>query len=90
MAEFYAKEVIEPGDALIRSILQRGMDRGEFRTIDLKYGVFTILAPLLFLALWKHSFGAQTSQVMSLVPEKYLATQLETILYGLTAPGDKA
>ena len=40
--------VIEPGHALIRRILQRGVDRGEFRPMDMKYGVYTVLAPMLF------------------------------------------
>ena len=73
LAAFYQREVIEPGHELIRRILQRGVDRGEFRRIDLKYGVYTVLAPMIFLMTWKHSLGAYTSDTLRLVPEDYLA-----------------
>ena len=83
LATFYENEVIRPGDALIRSILQRGIARGEFHTIDLKYGVYTVLAPMLFLAMWKHSFGPNSFGPDRIVPEEYLAVQIDTILNGL-------
>lgn len=83
LAAFYQKEVIEPGHELIRRILQRGMDRGEFRTIDLKYGVYTVLAPMIFLQTWSRSLGICTGGPGLLVPEEYLAAQVETLLHGL-------
>lgn len=86
LAAFYQQEVIEPGAALIRRILQRGMDSGEFRSIDLRYGIYTVLAPMLFLATWKHSFGNYDQVGERLVPEDYIAAQVETILYGLSLP----
>lgn len=86
LAAFYQQEVIEPGAALIRRILQRGMDSGEFRSIDMRYGIYTVLAPMLFLATWKHSFGNYGQAGERLVPEDYIAAQVETILYGLSLP----
>jgi len=83
LAAFYQQEVITPGSALIQRILQRGIDLGEFGPINMKYGVYTILAPMLFLATWKHSFGTCSDAGATLVPEDYLAVQVETILYGL-------
>jgi len=85
LAAFYRQEVIEPGKALLARILQRGIARGEFRLVDLKYGVFLILAPLLFLALWKHSFGPCCDQGSQIDPASYLETQLEMLLHGLSA-----
>jgi TetR/AcrR family transcriptional regulator len=85
LAAFYQKEVITPGHDLIRRVLQRGMDSGEFRIIDPHYGVYTILAPMIFLMTWRHSLGACAGQTIRLVPEEYLATQINTILYGLSA-----
>lgn len=87
LAAFYQQEVIAPGHDLIRRILQRGVDRGEFRPIDMKYGVYIVLAPMIFLMTWKHSLGAYMENGERLVPEEYLAAQVETILYGLCSPG---
>ncbi len=53
LARFYQQEVIEPGNVLIRRILQRGVERGEFRPLDLRYAVHTVLAPMLYLVVWK-------------------------------------
>ncbi|NMM15061.1 MAG: TetR/AcrR family transcriptional regulator [Rhodoferax sp.] len=83
LATFYEHEVIQPGQELIQRVLQRGVDRGEFRPIDMKYGVYIVLAPMLFLAMWKHSLGTCTAGVQ-LIPEEYLAVQVETLLYGLS------
>ena len=86
LAAFYQQEVIGPGHELIRRILQRGVARGEFRAIDLEYGVYTVLAPVIFLITWKHSFGACASSCAQLVPEAYLEVQIQTILHGLCLP----
>lgn len=83
LAAFYEHEVMQPGNELIQRVLQRGVDRGEFRPIDMKYGVYIVLAPMLFLAMWKHSLGTCTTGVQ-LVPEEYLSVQVETLLYGLS------
>jgi TetR/AcrR family transcriptional regulator len=87
LAAFYQREVIQPGQDLIRRILQRGVDRGEFRSIDMEHAVYMVLAPMLFLMSWKHSFGACGSNTTSLDPEKYLELQVQTLLYGLCPQG---
>lgn len=83
LAAFYQHEVIQPGNDLLRRVLQRGVDRGEFRPIDLQYGVYTMLAPMLFLATWQHSLGtcAGTTEID---PEKYIQVQVDTLLHGIT------
>ena len=86
IATFYRQEVINPGHALVRRMLQRGIDRGEFREMDLDYAVYCIVAPMLFLILSKHSGGVCCSTHLEPDPERYMATQLATILYGLSAP----
>ena len=86
LCEFYRQEVSEPGNLLIQGILQRGVDRGEFGPIDMKYGIYAVLAPMLFIVLWKHSFEKALSGGDRLVPEDYLAAQVETLLHGLCRP----
>jgi TetR/AcrR family transcriptional regulator len=83
LAAFYHEEVIRPGNALIRRILQRGIDRGEFRAINIDYGVYSVLAPMIFLVMWQHSMGACAAPSFELVPEQYIAAQLDTLLHGL-------
>jgi TetR/AcrR family transcriptional regulator len=84
LARFFQLEVVQPGDDLIRAILQRGVDRGEFRPMDMTYAVYSVLAPMMFLAMWKHSLGTCGDTRVPLDPEKYIASQLETILHGLS------
>ena len=86
LAAFYQREVIEPGNALIRGILQRGVDRGEFRRLDMNYAVYTVLAPMLFLVMWKHSFGRNMPSNAGFVPDDFLTQQIETLLHGLCVP----
>ncbi len=83
LAAFYQHEVIRPGNDLLRRVLQRGVDRGEFRPIDLRYGVYTMLAPMLFLATWKHSLGT-CAGADDIDPEKYIQVQVDTLLHGIT------
>ena len=83
LAAFFEHEVVLPGNELIQRILQRGVDRGEFQPIDMKYGVYTVLAPLMFLAMWKHSLGTCVGAA-EIDPEHYIAVQAETLLAGLS------
>lgn len=90
LAAFYQQEVIAPGHELIRRILQRGVDRGEFRPMDMELAIYTVLAPMIFLMSWKHSFGACADPATILDPEKYLELQVQTLLYGLCVPASQA
>jgi TetR/AcrR family transcriptional regulator len=83
LAAFYQQEVIKPGQDLIRRILKRGVDRGEFQVVDLDYAIFSITAPMIFLVMMKHSLGACVPQDYPLDPERYLKSQVETLLHGL-------
>ena len=87
LAAFYYNEAIAPGQQLIRSIFERGIARGEFRALDLRYGVHALIAPMLYLMLWKHSAAASTLPPDArLVPEDYLTTQVDILLRGLANP----
>jgi TetR/AcrR family transcriptional regulator len=85
LAAFYHDEVIQPAHELIGRILQRGVDRGEFAPINMKYGIYAVLAPMIFLQLLMHSKVAcfDDADALQLVPEEYIATQVQTILDGL-------
>ena len=84
LAAFYQTEVIQPGNDLLKRVLKRGVDRGEFQPMDLQYGVYAVLTPMLYLAMWKHSLGTCLASSDSIDPEKYIAVHLETLLNGLS------
>lgn len=87
LAQFYQDEVVEPAHHLIRKILQRGIDRGEFRPFDMQYAFYSVLAPLLFLVIWRHSLGSCRSTQGELDPEKFIESQIQTLLKGWELPG---
>jgi len=86
IAAFYQHEVVQPGQSLIRRVLQRGVERGEFRPVDLDYAVYSVVSPMNFLMLSKHSIGVCVPEQVALDPKKYIATQLAIVLHGLVAP----
>lgn len=90
IAAFYTQEVIAPGEALIRGILQRGVDNGEFHIPDVEYAAYSIVAPMIWLIMMKHSLGACVPIDRPLDPQRYLNSQVEILLHGLQArPEDK-
>lgn len=84
IAAFYQEAVVKPGHQLIRAILQRGIDRGEFRTLDMDYAVYSVIAPLMFLTMWQHSMGP-CSMDMPLDPEAFIASQADVMVRGILA-----
>jgi TetR/AcrR family transcriptional regulator len=89
IADFYRQEVIEPGNDLIRRILQRGVSRGEFRELDIGYAIYSIIAPMIFIIMWKHAMApccaAHTPGMPSVDPAAFVANQADIILRGLQA-----
>lgn len=56
LAAFYHREVIRRGFGVLASLLQRGIDTGEFRPVAVDPTVRLIVAPLLMSAVWRTSF----------------------------------
>ena len=86
IASFYQQEVINPGRNLVRRILERGVDRGEFRTIDLDHAVYCLIAPMIFLLMWKHSMAPCCPASEQLDPLAFIDTQVDLILRGMLVP----
>ena len=83
LAAFYQQEVIVPGQTLIRRILQRGMDRKEFKPMDLDNAVYSLIAPMIYLIMSKHSAGVCVPCDVLLDPKKYIDSQVSIILHGM-------
>lgn len=57
IAEFYYREVVSPGEQIIGGLIQRGIDSGEFRPVDVPLTVHLIAMPMVMLCMHKHSLG---------------------------------
>jgi AcrR family transcriptional regulator len=84
LAQFYSDEVIVPANRLFSNSVQRGITSGEFRALPLHEVCHVLMAPLIFMALHQHSFGACPVQGAEMVnPESMLNTHLDLVLGGL-------
>jgi len=84
IAEFYGERIIAPGAALIESLLQRGIDMGEFRPVDLPMTVQSILLPMVMLCMHKHSLGCTTARTLVASPREFVRQHMLLLLDGLS------
>jgi AcrR family transcriptional regulator len=83
VAVYYDQAVIQRGLALIRAVVTRGVEEGVFRPVDIDTVGSVLMAPLLHLALWRHSFASCCSR--DLDADQYLKTHFDLVLNGLRA-----
>ncbi len=81
LAEFYVEAVVKRGLGLFSRILARGVERGEFRPIELPSILPLVIAPVMLMALWKHSLGRHAEAPFD--PPRVLAAHLDMLLRGL-------
>lgn len=82
LARWFEAEVVQPSHALLRRVLQRGIDRGEFRPVDVALTVPLIIAPLLQLVLWQQ-WPADCMPAPHIDPQALLAQHTDMLLHGL-------
>ena len=70
----------------VRSALQRGIESGEFRSMNVESCIDVIIAPLLMLVIWRHSFCFCGNDID---PQTYLTTHFDLLLNGLKASESK-
>ncbi len=85
IAQFWIDEVTAPADRMIAGIVQRGIDSGEFRPVNVDDVVHALISPLLFLVMNKHSLGACVASAR-LDPWAIIEAQIDLALHGLHAP----
>jgi AcrR family transcriptional regulator len=83
LANFYREEVVMPGKRLLMRTLKLGIERGEFRDVPLDEMIHVLFAPLIFMVLHRHSFGACGLKVDVVDPERVVATHIDLVLRGL-------
>jgi AcrR family transcriptional regulator len=89
IAQFWVDEVISPAHRMIAEIVQGGIDRGEFRAVNIENTVHALVAPLLFLVMNKHSLGACLASAL-LDPLAVIGAQIDLVLHGLQTPAGAA
>jgi AcrR family transcriptional regulator len=61
IADFWVHNVVEPGGALIGSVVGRGIASGEFRAVDdIESVVHSLVLPMVMLCVHKHGLAACT------------------------------
>jgi len=85
LAAFYRAEVVEPAELLFSAAVQRGVDSGEFRPVPVREMAHALMAPMIFLALHRHSIGAcpPPCGAADLDPLRLLNAHLDLALRGL-------
>jgi AcrR family transcriptional regulator len=81
IARFFLEEVIDPWHALLATAIRRGIERGEFRPVDVEMNVHTLAASLVMLSLWKCSFGPCSHRPIDAAA--YIDTTVDTFLTSL-------
>jgi AcrR family transcriptional regulator len=81
LTQFYYREVISRVHRLVAAAVQRGVDSGEFRPVDVEYVKRLVIAPLWLLTVWRFSFDYCESNKLD--PVTYLDSHLDLILRGL-------
>jgi AcrR family transcriptional regulator len=81
IARFYWDEVASRALRLVASAVERGIARGEFRSVDARYATMAGLGPLLFAVIFKHSLYPVSGWSFDF--QAFVDAHLDTFLRGL-------
>jgi len=87
IARFYHEEVVKRGRRLFTRVIERGIERGEFRHVDVPYALRALSFSVLFAAIWKHSIGTCESEPFDF--DRYLDAHIDLVLHGLAVRSEK-
>jgi AcrR family transcriptional regulator len=82
-ARVYFDEVVLRVRRLFASVLRRGIERGEFRAVDVDYTVRVLMAPLVMALIWKHSLVK--CQIDGIEFERHLNALIDLVLHGVVS-----
>jgi hypothetical protein len=72
IGRFYLENVIGKALPLFQSLIEKGMATGEFRPVNARLAVKSLVAPMLLAALWKSVFeplGAEPIDIEALADQ---------------------
>lgn len=82
VARYFHENVSQGIDELLGKVLQAGIEKGEFRPVDIDSAIDAIAAPILMRALWEYSIAPYCSRGQK-DSKVYLSTNLDMLLNGL-------
>lgn len=82
LVEFYYRNVISRAIKALKSLIQRGVDNGEFRPTALSEFPQLLVAPVMFSVIWRLVFGERT-----LDTDRLIASHIDIMLAHLKAKG---
>jgi AcrR family transcriptional regulator len=83
LTQFYMDKVVAPSHALLARVVQRGIDRGEYRHVDTTSVVHALIAPMQYLILYRHCTAACALNPVPLEPASFMDQQIDLLLRGL-------
>ncbi|MEI7785580.1 MAG: TetR/AcrR family transcriptional regulator [Betaproteobacteria bacterium] len=84
MAEFFNQAVILPGKQILRAVIERGIERGEFVAGCADHAVQGLASVMVFLSLSRHGPSPYHQDIMTLDPEAYLKDHAQWLARGLS------
>jgi AcrR family transcriptional regulator len=85
IARFYLEEVIQRGLAMFRRLLELGVERGEFRPMDVESTAYCIVAPMVLGMMWRHSFARHEQRPFD--AGALCRAHVQVLSLGLVPPG---
>lgn len=83
LAEFWLREVMTPMRAGVSSIVQRGIERAEFRAVDVDVVVDALVLPIITTCLQRHAFGRYVGCGFVTGAQEELGRHFDLVLKGL-------
>lgn len=81
-AQFFVDNVINRVRRNFNQVIEKGIEEGEFRSVDPEYVTRLLMSPMVLLAVWRHSLMPY-DQAFPIDEEAYLKTYLDLFLSGL-------
>jgi len=84
LAQYYQDEVVGPSHELLRRVVRRGIERGEFRPVDVPQLVHLIVAPLVQMATWRYSLAPCCPSAQQIDPPALIELHADLLVRALS------
>jgi AcrR family transcriptional regulator len=85
VTRFFYQEVIRPNTELLAMLVRRGIERGDFRQIDVEAAVPVWMAPLVMKAISSRSIDSCCPAEHVISDDRFLSTHVELVLAALSS-----